>query len=164
MKTSSNHKESTASVPSLSHPAVHLPNLMQGHMEKSRNQAPLCGLGSSQWGLLTRGFLWPELLSRAFSLPHVLSQPELIHHNPQGWEKHFHHGDLELDIQSKFFPAPFYVKGGLSKSLDNQHPGQFSSHINATLIAKPQVISHHQGTMKGGHGRDRLSHSPTLMP
>lgn len=36
-ETSSNHKESTASVPSLSHPALHLPSLKQGHMEKSRN-------------------------------------------------------------------------------------------------------------------------------
>lgn len=30
-------RESTASVPSLSHPALHLPNLTQGHMEKPRN-------------------------------------------------------------------------------------------------------------------------------
>lgn len=60
--------------------------------------------GSSLWprvfsvGSLNKGGSSDQLLLRALSLPQVLFQPELIHHNPQGWEKNFHHGDLELDI------------------------------------------------------------------
>lgn len=66
-------------------------------MGRSGNEAPLDGLGSFS-EVSKQGGSSDQLLSRALSLPQVLSQPELIHHNPQGWEKHFHHGDLELDI------------------------------------------------------------------
>ena len=66
-------------------------------MGRSGNEAPLDGLGSFS-EVSKQGGSSDQLLSRALSLPQVLSQPELIHHNPPCWEKHFHHGDLELDI------------------------------------------------------------------